>query len=193
MILDKSLWANIETGDKEAYSEAYIFYYKKLFNYGRKITDDIALIEDAIDEVFIMIWTNRKKLHSILSPQAYIFSSFRNNIIKAIKSSKLVSLPGKNTETEVEFSIDSIIIKEEADAEMKHQISQAILQLTDRQREAIFLRFYEGLSYIEIAGVMNISVKATYKIMARALAVLKNSLAIPTMLLTILLREFFRG
>ena len=193
MILDKDLWANIETGDKEAYSEAYIFYYKKLFNYGRKITDDIALIEDAIDEVFIMIWTNRKKLRAIISPQAYIFSSFRNNIIKTIKSSRLVSLPGKNTETEVEFSIDSIIIKEEADAEMKHQISQAILQLTDRQREAIFLRFYEGLSYIEIAGVMNISVKATYKIMARALAVLKNSLAIPTILLTILLREFFRG
>jgi len=111
--LDKNVWANIATGNKQSYSEAYIFYYKRLYNYGKKITNDIAMIEDAINEVFIMIWTNRQTLHKILSPQSYIFSSFRNNIIGKIKSAKVILLSQEEQPTEVDFSIDSIIIQRE--------------------------------------------------------------------------------
>lgn len=189
--MNKETWADIESGNKEAYSEAYIFFYKKLFNYGKKITDDTAMIEDTIDEVFIMIWINRKNLHSILSPQAYIFSSFRNNICKKIKSLKKIQFSEAEQETEIEFSIESIIIQRETDIALKAQIQKALEQLTSRQREAVFLRFYEGLSYIEIAGVLNISVKATYKIMARALMELKQILPIPMVLLLMILEQLY--
>lgn len=187
--MDNKIWLNIETGNKEAYSEAYIFYYKKLFNYGKKITGDTAMIEDTIDEVFIMIWTNKENLHTIISPQAYIFSSFRNNICKKIKSLKKIQFSEEEEETEIEFSIDSIIIQRETDIALKAQIQKALQQLTSRQREAIFLRFYEGLSYIEIADIMNISVKATYKIMARALNELKEILSIRMVLLLTILKQ----
>lgn len=187
--MDKNVWTNIELGDKESYSEAYIFYYKKLYNYGKKITDDITMIEDAINEVFIMIWTNRQTLHKVLSPQAYIFSSFRNNIFRKMKSDKVILFSEEEQQVEVEFSVDSIIIQREADIVLKQRIEKALQQLTDRQREAIFLRFYEGLSYIEIAGVMNISVKATYKIMARSLTQLKEIFSIPTVILLTMLRQ----
>ncbi len=187
--MDKNLWANIEIGNKEAYSEAYVFYYKKLFNYGKKITNDIAMIEDSIDEVFIMIWTNRESLHAIISPQAYIFSSFRNNLCKKIKSSKMIQLYEEEQQKEIQFAIDSIIIQKETDLAMKVQINKALQQLTDKQREAIFLRFYEELSYVEIAGVMNISVKATYKLMARALNELKELFSIPLVLLLAFLKQ----
>ncbi len=187
--MDKNVWANIEIGNKEAYSEAYIFYYKKLYNYGKKITDDIAMIEDSINEVFIMIWKNRETFRKISSPQAYIFSTFRNNIFKKIKSGKLINYYEADDQTEVQFAIDSIIIQKETDIVLKAKIEKALQQLTDRQREAIFLRFYEGLSYAEIAGVMNISVKATYKIMARGLTELKEIFSIPKVLLMIVLRQ----
>ncbi len=186
-----NIWANIETGNKEAYSEAYIFYYKKLINYGKKLTNDTAMIEDSIDEVFIMIWTNRENLHSILSPPAYIFSSFRNNIFKKIKALKKIQFSEAEEEIEIEFSIDSIIIQKETDLEMKARLLNAVQQLTSRQREAIFLRFYEGLTYVEIASIMKISVKATYKIMARALNQLKEILLVPLTLLLILLTQLY--
>lgn len=190
--MDKNLWANIEKGDKESYSSAYIFYYKKLYNYGKKITDDIPMIEDSINEVFIMIWTNREAIHKIVSPQAYIFSSFRNNIFRKIKSVKTIRLSDEEQQTEFQFAIDSIIIQRETDTGLKAGIEKALQQLTDRQREAIFLRFYEGLSYTEIAGVMNISVKATYKIMARALTQLKEIFSIPTVLLFTILKQLIQ-
>lgn len=49
--------------------------------------------------------------------------------------------------------------------------------LTARQREAVFLKFHENLSYEEIAEVMDISVKATYKLMAIALSELRDNLS----------------
>jgi RNA polymerase sigma factor (sigma-70 family) len=189
--LENSIWLNIESGDKEAYSEAYVFYYKRLFNYGKKITEDIAMIEDAIDEVFIMIWLKRADIHTINSPQAYIFSSFRNNLRRKVKSLKKTVFSNIEDDSKIEFSIDSIIIQRETDGSLKVKLQQAIEQLTSRQREAIFLRFYEGLSYPEIAVIMHISVKATYKIMSRALNELKEILSIPTALLLLLLKQLF--
>jgi RNA polymerase sigma factor (sigma-70 family) len=187
--LEKECWENIKNGSKEDYSEVYIFDYKKLYNYGRKFTDDIAMIEDSINEIFISIWANRQNLHHIHSPQSYIFTSFRNNIFQRIRSLKLAHLRESEYDTEMQFSIDSIIIQKEADTTLKHQLEKALQQLTHRQREAIFLRFYEGLSYVEIAGIMNISVKATYKLMARALSELKDILSVPMVLLIAMMKE----
>lgn len=185
--MEKECWTNIGSGDKKAYSEVYVFYYKKLYNYGRKFTDDIAMIEDSIDEVFIMIWNIRQNLYKISSPQSYIFSSFRNNMFKKIKTLKKTQFYEIIPDVEIEFSTDIIIIKKETDVALQHQLKKALQQLTSRQREAVFLRFYEELSYIEIAGIMNISVKASYKIMARALHELKEILSIPMFLLLAIL------
>jgi RNA polymerase sigma factor (sigma-70 family) len=51
-------------------------------------------------------------------------------------------------------------------------------QLTPRQREVIYLRFFEELSYEEIAGMLDISVKGAYKLSYRALDALKELLKI---------------
>lgn len=187
--MENEQWVNIGNGNKEDYSEVYIFYYKKLYNYGRKFTDDIALIEDVINEIFIIIWTNRKSLHNIQSPHSYIFTSFRNNIFQKIKSSRLISPNDTEYEAEIQFSVDSVIIQKETDEELKRQLERALGQLTARQREAIFLRFYEGLSYAEIADIMNISVKSTYKLMARALNEMKDVLSVSMYLLLEMLKE----
>lgn len=182
-MIEKSHWENIEVGDINAYSQVFIFYYKKLYNYGRKFTEDTSMIEDAIEDVFSMIWKNRQKLSAISSHKSYLFSSFRNNIFKKLKLKRKTLLYSVYEEEEVEFSVESIIITRETDSTLKIRIEKAISNLTTRQREAIFLRFYEGLSYQEISVIMKISVKGTYKLLARALTDLKEVLGIPIIVL----------
>jgi RNA polymerase sigma factor (sigma-70 family) len=58
------------------------------------------------------------------------------------------------------------------------KVQEGLKALTSRQKEAIFLRFYEGLSFEEVATVLHISVKATYKIMARSLESLRNNITL---------------
>lgn len=177
------LWLNISDGDKDAYSQLYVSYYKKFFNYGRKFTENIPLLEDAIQEILITVWTNRGNLQTITNPHTYYFTSFRNALFKKLNTNKVNAVTG-----EYEFSIDSILIREETDKELRQKLQTAINQLTPRQREAIYLRFYEGLSYEEVAAMLNISVKATYKIMARSLLHLRETLQLPYVSLLFLLR-----
>jgi RNA polymerase sigma factor (sigma-70 family) len=177
-MIERTHWENIEVGDVNAYSQVFIFYYKKLYNYGKKFTQDTSIIEDAIEDVFSIIWKDRQKLSGISSHTSYLFSSFRNNLFKKLKLQRKTHFYSVYEGEEIEFSVESIIISRETDSTLKIRIEKAISDLTTRQREAIFLRFYEGLSYQEIAVIMSISVKGTYKLLARALIELKVALGI---------------
>ncbi|HEY1114001.1 MAG TPA: RNA polymerase sigma factor [Chitinophagaceae bacterium] len=186
-VLLDHLWTDIAVGDKEAYSEVYVYCYRRFYNYGCKFTDDVSLIEDALQEVLIKVWELRHKLQSIDAPYTYFLTVFRNDLIKRMQLAHKARLT-HSPEPEPDFSIDSIIVKREADELTRRQIKAALAGLTPRQREAIFLRFYEGLSYAEVSEMMGISVKAVYKLMARSLCQLKESLSIPLASVLCLLR-----
>jgi RNA polymerase sigma factor (sigma-70 family) len=180
-------WENIAAGDRNTYSEAYLMFYERFYNYGSLLTDDITLVEDSIQEVLLYLWTDREKLRSISNPDGYFYSLFRRALVKKVKSSvRQVAL--EKGEWEPEFSADSIIIKKEASQELQQKMKAAIDSLTPRQREAIYLRFYEGLSYEEVGTTLDISVKATYKIVARALLNLKDKVSLPSVFILLFLR-----
>ncbi len=175
--MDKEIWLGISNGDKEAFSQAYPFVYKRLYNYGRKITGDIPLIEDAVQEVLMDMWRNRKKLTEVSAITAYYYSAFRYTLLRKLKQQRR-SLQLNQSE-DIEFSVDHFIARRETELAFKEQLQAAMKKLTDRQREAIFLRFYENFSYEEVSEIMNISVKGTYKLMARALQELREGMSFP--------------
>jgi RNA polymerase sigma factor (sigma-70 family) len=191
--VEQQQWEDITNGNVAAYSQAYLYYFKRLYNYGKKFTPDSNLIEDAIQETMLMLWTRRDKLPFINSPHSYLFFSFRNNLLGKIKSLRKTSYSQVAEEAEPEFAIDNIMVSFTSDVTLRHELEKALNSLTSRQREAIFLRFYEGLSYEEVAHAMDISVKATYKIVARGLAQLKETLAVPLAALFLVFRELLRA
>jgi RNA polymerase sigma factor (sigma-70 family) len=83
--------------------------------------------------------------------------------------------------------MEESIIYYENESAIKQELQGTISKLTSRQREAIFLKFYERLSYEEISIVMGISVKSTYKIMARSLGFLRENLSKSDFLLLLFL------
>ncbi|MBS1563351.1 MAG: RNA polymerase sigma factor [Bacteroidetes bacterium] len=185
--MNTSDWRHIEAGDKEAYSQAYIFYYKKFYNYGRKFTENEVLLEDTIQEILMDLWKNKERLSAIAFPHTYLFTAFRRLLFKKIKQD--ARFQHYLAEAEPEFGPEHFIIREETDVLMRQRLRQALATLTARQREAIFLRFYEALSYEEVADIMNISVRATYKVVARALLELKQTLSLPMLSVLLLLRS----
>lgn len=183
----KIAWTHITEGDQIAYSEAYLLFYDRFYNYGLKFTKDVPIVEDAIQEVLLSLWMDRAKLPTIQNPTGYLFTSYRNNLILKIKKSAK-QLPVDSIEWEPEFSRDTFLVDRELGFEIQQKLQKSLDTLTSRQREAIFLRFYESLSYEEVAGALGISVKATYKIVARALVQLRETMSFPMSLLLFLLR-----
>ena len=186
--LEKDIWTQISSGDQDAYARLYVFYYKRLYNYGRKFTGDIIVLEDAIQEALVAIWTGRQRLPQIEKPYTWLFSAFRYILFKKVKQGRKVLSLTTTEAGEPDFGADQLLIRREIESAVRHRLEQALQTLTSRQREAIFLRFYEGLSYEEVAAIMDISVKATYKIMSRALLQLKETLSLPILTILLLLR-----
>lgn len=177
------LWKHVSEGNRDAYTKLYVEYYRKLYNYGRKFTDDIPVLEDTIQDTLISIWTRRSQLNTIQNPGTYYYTAFRHALIKKLSEIKIHHVPSNP-----QFSADAVVMKREADKELKDNMEAAMRMLTSRQREALYLRFYEELSYEEISQLMSISLKATYKIMARALAHLRENFSGP-LALCIALKE----
>lgn len=175
--LETEIWNQISVGNTIAYSEAYRFYYKRFFNYGRKFTEDVQLLEDAVQEALLTIWDKRKIITSLEYPASYFYNAFRYQLFHKIKQFQKQNIEVSD-DLESDFLAEQMSVNESVDTALQNRLKTALTTLTSKQREAIFLRFYEGLSYDEVAGILNITTKATYKIMSRALGNLKDAMRI---------------
>jgi RNA polymerase sigma factor (sigma-70 family) len=176
--IDPAIWEACKEGDKNAYAHIYKLYYPRLFNYGCKFTADAALVEDSIQEIFVRFWANREKLAAVRELKSYLFVSFRHYLLKLLSQYK--KLQEDVTVIDgyafaLEISPEQQRVAAEEQQEQLSVLSNALHRLTPRQKEAVFFRFYENMSYEEIAGILNISVKATYKLVARAIVMLRNT------------------
>lgn len=187
--MEKQVWEQISGGDQDAYARLYVFYYKQLYNYGRKFTSDVALLEDTLQEALLAVWTGRDRLHRVEKPHTYLLSSFRYILFNKLRRSQRVRHLTETDSGEPDFGMEQLLIRQDIESGVRQRLEQALQTLTARQREAIFLRFYEGLSYEEVAEVMGISVKAAYKLMSRALLQLKGTLSLPILTILLLLRD----
>lgn len=188
MIPSRTLWNDVHNGDIKAYEEIFSYYFSRYCNYGRKFCENTGLVEDAAQEAMLAVWDKRDKIPSIHNVPAYFFTSFRFILFDKIKEEERRSQVPSLSE-EPTFSVDHFIILQELSEEKQTKLRMALTKLTDRQREAVFLKFYENFSYEDVAQIMGISTKASYKIMARALTTLKESFGLTSSVL-FLFRQF---
>ncbi len=173
-----SVWQSFIEGDKDAYSFLYRQYHPRLYNYGRKFTSDLVLIEDNIQDLFVKFWIGKENLRKIESFHSYLFVSFRHALVKSIQqqeAERRIIINEENISFNLEVSIDQVIIDREQLSEQHLLLTNALKNLSERQKEAIFFLFYENLSYKEVSEILNISTKATYKLVARALSELRSN------------------
>jgi len=174
---DNPIIEYFQKDEERAFAMTYEKYFYQLVNYGRQFLVNEALVEDCIQEVFITLWNRRQHLHEIHSMKAYLFTMLRRNIFEKIKEKK-------NTEEhkldfpsfELTLSHESHLIQEQSDLEISHRLGQGIEKLTKRQREALYLVYFDGLSYDEASMVMDVKVKALYNLVYEALKKLKSVL-----------------
>ena len=77
---------------------------------------------------------------------------------------------------DIELSVEDKLIKVGANRAHLEKLNASIQKLTSRQREIIYLKFYENLSYDQISKALDVDRKAVYKLMARALKRLKQTM-----------------
>jgi len=171
-------WAAFVEGDEEVFRQVYDIFFEVLYNYGCKFTSNKELVEDAIQELFVRFWKSRDRLNEPPSLKNYLLKAFRNHMSDRLKAEGryIADELGEQHMFTLVPSPEQVQVVGEQSAAVTERIDKALGSLSDRQREAIYLRFYEEYSYVDIAGIMGITVKATYKLMARAIDAMREHL-----------------
>lgn len=176
---DQQRWLAFQTGDKDALAYFFNTFIRNLYNYGLKFTQDEDVIEDTIQDLFICLWTTRKRLSMPVSARNYLLKAFRNLLFRKLsRLRKMSKFESEYIFFDVELSAEANHIDIEQQLIRDRRLENAIHQLPHRQKEAIYLRFYENASYEKIAEVMDTTVRASYKNVFRALCYLRETLVI---------------
>jgi RNA polymerase sigma factor (sigma-70 family) len=167
-----ALWLALMDGDQEGVSELFCVFYPTLFNYGYKIIPNEAFIKDTIQELFLRLWEKRASISGAESVKAYLFTSLRRLIFRKLEQRDHQIERNhryQNNMFEDIYNIEELMIHFETDREEKDQLTRAMQSLNERQREAIYLKFYDGLSSAEIARVMGINIQSVYNHVSEAI------------------------
>ena len=171
-------WESFVRGDHACFEDLFKTYYSGLYGYGLKLCFDSGLVEDSIQDLFVTIWERRNELDHIKSPNVYLYVSLRRNILKELKkkNSKRIVYDGLEGSTDIEYGIDELIIKDENKIETKKKLHKALNQLTNQQKEVIYLHFYNGMSYGEIEEILSINRQSVRNHVYKAMQTLREVL-----------------
>ncbi|WPP49941.1 RNA polymerase sigma factor [Catalinimonas niigatensis] len=171
---------NIASELPHQWEQLYIEFSPLLYNYGCKITAQTSLVEDSVHDVFVNLLKNPQHINTIENPKAYLFKSFRRLLINKLKvdaKSHELLLYGEQRPFNMEVSSEARQILEESSEEQQQKLSHAIQQLSPRQREAIYLKFYGNHSYEEVASIMKVEKSALYSLIYKSLSQLRKVLS----------------
>ncbi|MBC5641677.1 RNA polymerase sigma factor [Parabacteroides sp. BX2] len=173
---DQMIWESFLCGDDEAYTYIYRQYSQALYAYGMHFTSDKGLVEDCIQDVFIKIFQNRKHLQSTDNIKLYLFIALKNKLFNVFrKDIKYYQIDSLEPVFTAEYTIEDEIIENEKEQFLNDKMIRMLDVLSPRQKEIIFYRFVEGLSYEEICQIMDMNYQSTQNLIQRSLKKLRTT------------------
>lgn len=175
---DLERWQALKDGDKRALEQIYRDHAAVLFKYGRKFIPDAQLVEDCIQDLFIELWDARQRVSATDSIRKYLFVSLRRKIVKTLdrQVKKIASEEPEERHFQADFGIDQIIIQGEMDAERESKLKNALAELSERQREVLYLKYFADMDYTQIGEIMELNYQSARNLSHRALESLRHLL-----------------
>lgn len=175
------LWKLFLAGDRVAFQQLIAQHFRHLVNYGTKFTDDKELVKDTIQELFIRFWEKRANLSDDVNPRAYLTASLRRALHRKIQSvSRFQSFDDVENSSDLfdmELSVEARIIEKEYGRNIAQKIAQNMEELPKRQKEVVYLKFFQEMSRDEISEVMGISAQTVSNLLQMALKNLRTKIS----------------
>ncbi len=165
----------------------YDTYIKDLYQYGVILNQDPEKVKDCIHDLFISLWNSREKMAIPQSGKAYMMVSLRRRIFD--KGSKIRSMTGDMEQLEenkmITMDDETKWIESENEALRNLKLETAINQLSERQKEIIYMKYYQEMEYEDIGRIMDLNYQSARNLVNRALSVLRKEMLFFVMLLLI--------
>ena len=153
----KILFDSFKKGNKKALSKLYLFFYDYLFHYGYKLVKNEAKVENCIQDLFLNLFESRVNLGDIENVKAYLFISFRRLLLKKTYTTRIEDKMVSLVDTEIKFTEEDILMISYNEFTIEQRLHQALNDLPNKQKEVLYLKYFNKLSTKEIATVFDTS------------------------------------
>lgn len=153
------LLQKIRKGDQSGFKEFYDLQFFKLYQFAYSFVHSREPAEEIVNDVFLALWQKRAALDTINNIQVYLYVSVKNASLNYLRSRNL----------HVPLSIDELCVDHfplvanpellATQRELQKQIREAVEQLPPRCRLIFKLVKEDGLSYKQVAAILDLSVK----------------------------------
>jgi RNA polymerase sigma-70 factor (ECF subfamily) len=179
-IEDKIIFNEIKRGNKTVYKALFDDYYQSLVQFAQSYLYDQQESEDLVQELFLHIWENARKMTIQTSVKAYFYQSVKNRCLNRLKTVKVTD---RNHLLYLEGMVSSEEDVQYFESDILEKIKMTINDLPPQMAQIFCLKFYDGLKREEIASQMNVSVNTVKTQLQRARAKLRELLLEKTNLL----------
>jgi RNA polymerase sigma factor (sigma-70 family) len=163
------LWQALTEGDISSFEALMSAQFLTLFQYGSKFTKDSEIVKDCIQDLFLYLWEHREHLAKNVSVKAYLMSSLRRRIHLNRNIVSFDPIPDNESQLfEVSFSVEDAFIDNENIQQLSNQIKDTLTHIPQRQKEIIYLRFFQNLNREQIAEVLGITPQTVSNILQMA-------------------------
>jgi RNA polymerase sigma factor (sigma-70 family) len=174
---DQELWTGIRNSDETAFTLVFELYHATLYNYGIKLCSNTAIVEDAVQDVFIDIWRLRNGLTpDIISIKFYLYRALRRRIHSGRDKFPPTEEISLLDDAHIPFShadSETLLIETESTVSRSKYIKWLLSKLPGRQIEALTLRYFDDFAAAEIAQIMGVSEKSVRNFIYKALTTLR--------------------
>lgn len=174
---DITLWSNLKDGDEKSFSILFERYYGDLVGYGNSLSPFAEKVQDCVQDVFTDIWVYRNTLQHSVVVKAYLLSSVRKRIARLHERDHIFR---KTTSTDsiaflLEFSVEHDLIDDDyATKEKVLHLNKLLNDLPARQKEALYLRYHQGLTIEQIAEMLEVNYQSASNLLHRGLLTLRK-------------------
>ena len=164
-------------GDENALSVIYFDFFDLLLNFGLKYTVDQSLVEDCIQNIFVDLLKNRKKLEFVENISFYLLKSLRYQINH--EQTRIRKIISDETFREppflITYSAEKDVILQETDDYRKKILSILLEKLTPKQREVLYLKYNCGFNYEQISDLLQVDIPSVRKMVYRTLKSIREN------------------
>jgi RNA polymerase sigma factor (sigma-70 family) len=170
------LWKRTLAGHVPAFEKLMDSHFRSLFEYGLKFSGDEEFVKDKIQDLFLYVWEKRRNLKADIPVKPYLMASLRRMMHRAHDTTLVYnpSLENHPTLFDVKFSVEKEYIRHETTRLMSLRLKNSLEKLPPRQKEVVYLKFFQELNRDQIATVMNISPQTVSNLLQIAMKQLRK-------------------
>ncbi len=169
------LFSDFKSGDVNAFSKLYDLHVNMLFNYGSRLTTDVELLKDCIQDVFVKIYNKRAEMDAVLNFRSYLFISLKNKLCdESRKRIHLSDVAVEELDAVSDTNVENDYIAAEKEMKNNAFVTRILDQLSPRQRKAIVLYYIEEKKYEDICVILDMNYQSVRNLIHRGITKLRT-------------------